>query len=66
MVNQFRCGQSRMLENGMYVVEEEVGGGTSIKILAEEAIFDTAADLLLLAGQRQAIVKRNFLSSANS
>lgn len=61
MIDQFRCGQSRRLENGMYVVEEEVGGGTSIKILAEEALLDTAADLLLLAGQRQATEQHELL-----
>ena len=55
MVGQFRCGQARRLDNGTFCVEEEVDGGKVVAVLAEEASQNTAADLLLAAGQRHAI-----------
>ena len=55
MVEQFRCGQAHKLCNGMFCVEEEVDGGKATVVLSAEAQLNTAADLLLAAGQRQAI-----------
>ena len=55
MVGQFRCGQAIKLDNGCFRVEEEVDGGKETVVLSDDASQSTAADLLLAAGQRQAI-----------
>lgn len=55
MVEQFRCGQAIHLGNGYFRVEEEIDGGKSTAILANEATQEAAADLLLAAGQRQVL-----------
>ncbi|MDG1581002.1 hypothetical protein [Pseudomonas sp. GOM6] len=55
MVGQFRCGQALQLENGSFRVEEEVDGGKTTVTLADGVSQDTAADLLLQIGRRQAV-----------